>query len=622
MYPRIIIAFALVSLLFLSCGQSPTTTNPEPEGHQLLSASLFSGPIYSVDVSGNYAFCGGDGSLHVLDISDRQNPVLVAGLPLPGLVYDVKIQGDYAYLAIGDTAGNLLVVDISNPLRPVAGKRLETLHIIYRLTLHSDYIFGLAVGDQELFIFDLGNPANPRLINTFSDIATYNLTGFAIFDNFAFVAGQRRSLILDITDPARPEIVDSTLTATFRFFVNEHYLYRLDYEEDITVFNISIPLHPDSVAAITGSFRDITFAGDYAYLTTNPWNSSEATIINISNPENPVVSGTYSAQKSIYRLTVIGNYIFHLEAEDLSTQEGLRIIDIGNPAAPIPMGLYVPYGGTYKVVAIGDYAYILTASRLCVMAIGDDSHPEVVGSIAADSNYDLDVKGDYAYVAFSAQSGLKIYDVSIPENPRTICEFGGDYRHRRNPGIHVNGNRAYYATNDNGLYILDITNPALPVEIAHIEGLINNSCVSGNYCYVASQSRGLVVYDVTNPAQITEVGNYPSSWPSWFIVVEGNLAYLSGLNGFLVLDVSDPAHPVLKGQSNLSDHASGSLTVSGTTVYTSSRSSGVKIFETTSLGNPVLLKTIDTPNYAWSTAVTDRHIIVADGSSLLIYNKD
>jgi len=59
---------------------------------------------------------------------------------------------------------------------------------------------------------------------------------------------------------------------------------------------------------------------------------------------------------------------------------------------------------------------------------------------------------------------------------------------------------------------------------------------------------GLVVVDVSNPAAPTLKGSYDTAWYSEGIAVAGDYAYLADLSsGLVVVDVSDPAVPTLKG---------------------------------------------------------------------------
>jgi hypothetical protein len=75
--------------------------------------------------------------------------------------------------------------------------------------------------------------------------------------------------------------------------------------------------------------------------------------------------------------------------------------------------------------------------------------------------------------------------------------------------------------------------------------------VSGNFVYVAALENGLRIVDVSNPTSPTEVGFFATPGPARNVAVNGNYAYVSvGVAGLRILDVSDPANPSVVGAFN------------------------------------------------------------------------
>lgn len=75
--------------------------------------------------------------------------------------------------------------------------------------------------------------------------------------------------------------------------------------------------------------------------------------------------------------------------------------------------------------------------------------------------------------------------------------------------------------------------------------------ISGAYAYVADTSFGLRVLDVSNPAAPVEVGGLPAP-AAWEVEVEGRFAFLETMDSWgdariAVIDISDPEHPVERG---------------------------------------------------------------------------
>jgi Ca2+-binding RTX toxin-like protein len=97
--------------------------------------------------------------------------------------------------------------------------------------------------------------------------------------------------------------------------------------------------------------------------------------------------------------------------------------------------------------------------------------------------------------------------------------------------------------------------------------------VVGNYAYVADAHSGLLIIDISNPAAPTLKGNYYTSGNAQDVQVVGNYAYVAGgVDGLQILDVSDFTNP---STSTITLAVSPtSVTEDGTTnlVYTFTRS--------------------------------------------------
>ena len=76
------------------------------------------------------------------------------------------------------------------------------------------------------------------------------------------------------------------------------------------------------------------------------------------------------------------------------------------------------------------------------------------------------------------------------------------------------GSTAYLADGPYGLRVVDVTNPAAPLEIAHAFDMnyAYAVAVSGRYAYIAAAGAGLLVVDVSDPAYPVELGGYDTAW--------------------------------------------------------------------------------------------------------------
>src|SRR5262249_19531386 len=120
-----------------------------------------------------------------------------------------------------------------------------------------------------------------------------------------------------------------------------------------------------------------------------------------------------------------------------------------------------------------------------------------------------------------------------------------------------------------GLSIFDAARRRNPVEAAsapshdQVEALER----SGDTLFACHDNAGLFVYDVADLAAPVEIGHLeldPSGTECQSLRLSGNLLYIGGAKVLGTADVSDPAHPVLLGQTTTPDHADfASLALAG-----------------------------------------------------------
>ncbi|HXO51137.1 MAG TPA: Ig-like domain-containing protein, partial [Mycobacterium sp.] len=113
--------------------------------------------------------------------------------------------------------------------------------------------------------------------------------------------------------------------------------------------------------------------------------------------------------------------------------------------------------------------------------------------------------------------------------------------------VEVSGNLAYVASGGFGLSIADVTNLQAPVLVAQLAtpGSANDVRVAGAVAYVA-EDVGLQLVDVSDPAHPVLLGSlsYPAGRQARVAVGGGNLVYLADLNfGLHVVDVTNPMLP-------------------------------------------------------------------------------
>ena len=188
---------------------------------------------------------------------------------------------------------------------------------------------------------------------------------------------------------------------------------------------------------------------------------------------------------------------------------------------------------------------------------GEGDHLALVGQLndpAWGPGYTFNVRfvGTLAYLI--RQDGLHIIDTSDPAAP---VERG---HYKRNGGGYSNdvklvdaGAKRFALIADFPVDVVDVTNPAAPVLAGTIAEQAHTVAVEARggklYAYLGDYDGTCPIYDVTNPAAPQKLGSYQSAGTLVHdLSVVNGIAYLNAWDaGFLVVDYTAPATPTLVG---------------------------------------------------------------------------
>ncbi len=231
----------------------------------------------------------------------------------------------------------------------------------------------------------------------------------------------------------------------------------------------------------------------------------------------------------------------------------LVVLDVSNPGNPVRVGIGIVPPACDDMEILGDYLYCYCQTLVQVVDVSEPSSPKLEGSFEAVGSL-LDIDNDRLYIKNSlASSGLQVYDLADPTAPAllgtSVSPLGEEFAVQ--DGYVVSS----YGSSNGGVKIFDATNPTSPVlagSLAMVEGA-QDVDVTWPYAYAVNHapasSRGLYVIDISNPALPSQVA-FQASGPFPVddfeeIVINGNHAYVGGGTAPLgVFDISTPAAPV------------------------------------------------------------------------------
>lgn len=262
--------------------------------------------------------------LHIVDVSDPQNPIEAGIWETTGLIYDVAVRDVYAYVA--DPMLGLHVIDVSDPQDPAEVNLLNTLNA-QRLKVHGDYLY---LYSNLLLIYDLADPELPVSVATY-DAPEEGQEG-AVVDiefagNYAYIVGGSWFRVLDISTPAAPVEVGfiETSGSANEVVLSGNRAYVVEERDDLEIFDITDPselatlgLH-DIDSHNESDIMDIAASGDFVFISEK---SHTLQVYNVSDPSNVQLVGWHDTEWDARDVVADENIVY------LNYQFGIEIYDV------------------------------------------------------------------------------------------------------------------------------------------------------------------------------------------------------------------------------------------------------------------------------------------------------
>ncbi len=511
----------------------------------------------------------GTNGLEVLHLSDGTNITRMAHYLMAGSANDVQVVGQLAYVAC--RAAGVEIIDVSDPSAPIPLGTFDTPGDARRLAVAGDVVY---VADDlgGLQILDAGNPRDIKLLSGLT--MDGRASDVAVAHGKAYVAaGSGGVVILDVRDPIRPSMMSRLQTRG-------------------TAFGIMVE-------------------GDLAYVALG---AAGLAVIDVSQPRDPVlVSGTDTSGSAV-QVEVRDQLAYVADSGG-----GLQIIEISKPWAPTPLGR-APTGDESVDLAVSPSAVFVANRRAGVTAIARDT------ILAAPGVYSVEVT-NVAGVAFSRGAvvtvgvapWITVQPVSSTDTTALVLR----------PRIaHGNPGELSFQWFRNGLELPGETNlnVALPRSGAlrrlgqlDTEGTASGLAISGSLALVADEGNGLVIVDVSNPAQPVEIGHYPTPDGASHVLLDGSIAYVACRNaGVEVVDLRNPRQPARVAHLATRGTAMR-LALEGTTLYVAAYSAGLDIFDVAAPSAPRRIGSLGDIGTARDVAVAQGRAYVAmDGDGLVL----
>lgn len=362
---------------------------------------------------------------------------------------------------------------------------------------------------------------------------------------------------------------------------------------------------------IGGAMAVAAIQGGYWYTTGGP----RLTAFDVTDPANPQLLGQSAMLHDLFGALAVSGTHAYLGG---TYSAGLVILDVSDPSAPHVISQWSGTGGTEGIALSGNYAYLATAYGLSIVDVSVPGAPSQVGMLATpDRARDVAVRGGLAYVA-SDQAGLRIVDISDPADPQPLVTYN-PFAYSCHPGIAVSGDYAYL--NCGGLRIVRVSTPAQPVLVASLYGSesVSDIVVADSLGFVTAGYDGLRIVDLSDPEHPHEAGSNLLPNGAYGVAVAGTTACVADeWTGLHVIDVSDPTDPVRVGRYPVLAFVDA-IAIAGDYAYTlvdplhtpyGATNRRMAVIDVSTPSAPREVGSYATPNFASTVAVSGQYLYI------------
>ncbi len=234
------------------------------------------------------------------------------------------------------------------------------------------------------------------------------------------------------------------------------------------------------------------------------------------------------------------------------------------------------------------------------------------------------ISGDHAFVA-AGTAGLQVIDISTPAAMIDGGYFTNDGDLQYVSSVTISGSTLYLAESGAGVAVFDISDPTLPVFVQHLATGSWAMDVFASATHLFVLDGGLKIFDLSNAQYPSELSFTTVTGTALRVTTSGGRAFVaSGTSGLHILDINDPADPMVL--ATLTDWDScryASATASGDTVFVAAASQGLHVMDVTSPTEAITIGSFDTISNALHVLYAQNMIhTCASGDGLMLHELD
>jgi len=291
---------------------------------------------------------------------------LVGHIPTAaGLTRDMRLAGDYLYIADGDNG--LVVADVTDPGLPEVVGHLALPGHAYSIDVFGSYVY---IGDKEdtLRVISVVDPENPSEVGK-CPVGDEALDVCVVGTN-VFVAARGVGLVsVDVSTPSLPSIMDTFNTAGFSYdvYVSGDYAYVADATKGVRVIDVSDPYNLDETGGYdtNGISYGVTKSGSYVYCADG---TQGVKSFDASSPDTLILLDSFDTPTAATKVQVLGTGLYVADG----SMAGVRVIDVSDPGSLSELGYILSKGAAGNLWLPGDSLLYLADGLTGVLVIDRD----------------------------------------------------------------------------------------------------------------------------------------------------------------------------------------------------------------------------------------------------------
>ena len=401
-------------------------------------------------------------SIIFYDISNPTVPQKISDFPIKN-IRKIYTKENLIFI-ISD---KLHILDLKKPLSPTLISTLEFEDYISDISIDNDFLF-VACEKNGLFIFNIKNPIEPKLIGKWDAFLNKELCDIEVKDGYAYLALNNFDknvayfYLMDLSNLSKPYVIktwhENDTTYKYLKIYNDKLILNGDNSIDFLVYDIKnkVPVWEKSV--LINKYLKI-------YFNNKPFIFSQQDLFFINNYIIEILKGYGIAvyndlSPSNVRYIPISRNVINISAKDnylyVSTDNNeLKIINLKSIHFVNLKNEYKENAKFSDMAIKEDFLFTISMKKdsLDIFDISNENLNKITSyKLNFISNpLNFEIEGSYAYTV--GDYGLEFVDISNPASPQTI----GRFPHKRIFDIKVSENFAIVKDQDGNVFLLDLS---------------------------------------------------------------------------------------------------------------------------------------------------------------------